>query len=107
MMEQTTTVKLQWLLQSYENGYRDDVIDLVVDKLVDDRLNQIETVVQELQEHLDAYEQQYNMPTAEFLTRYEAGKLGDDADYFEWSSLYKLQHQEQAQLHEIKPSYTA
>ena len=106
-MEQTTTVKLQWLLQSYENGYRDDVIDLVVDKLVDGRLNQIEAAVQELQEHLDAYEQQYNMPTSEFLTRYEAGELGDGMDYFEWSSLYKLKHQEQAQLHEMESSYTA
>ena len=104
-MEQTTTVKLQWLLQSYENGYRDDVIDLVVDKLVDGRLNQMEVVIQELQEYLDAYEQQYNMPTSEFLTQYEAGQLGDDANYFEWSSLYKLQHQEQAQLHEMKSAY--
>lgn len=104
-MEQTTAGKLQWLLQSYENGYRDDVIDLVVDKLVDSRLNQMEVVIQELQEHLDAYEQQYNMPTSEFLTQYNAGKLGDDANYFEWSSLYKLQHQEQEQLHELKSTY--
>ncbi len=106
-MEQTTTVKLQWLLQSYENGYRDDVIDLVVDKLVDGRMNQMEVVIQELQGHLDAYEQQYDMPTSKFLTEYEAGKLGDDANYFEWSSLYKLQHQEQAQLRQLKSSHTA
>lgn len=31
-----------------------------------------------------AFESRHNMSSAEFLTRFDAGELGDDATYFDW-----------------------
>ncbi len=38
---------------------------------------------------LIAYEQRYQMSSAEFFTRYQEGKLGDSADFVEWAGDYQ------------------
>ena len=35
-------------------------------------------------ERCRAFEQVYGMPSDEFMRRFEAGELGDDAVYFDW-----------------------
>lgn len=39
---------------------------------------------------LQEFEQKYQLSTKTFLKRFEAGKLGDEADYFEWYAFTKL-----------------
>ena len=46
--------------------------------------------VVELQNRLRAFEQEYRLTTEEFYRRYEAGQLGDSADFMEWSSFYDM-----------------
>ena len=36
------------------------------------------------------FERKYRLTTAAFLKRFEAGEIGDDADYFDWYSFAKL-----------------
>lgn len=36
------------------------------------------------------FEQRYNLSTRAFLKKFEAGELGDDADYFDWYGFAKL-----------------
>lgn len=38
---------------------------------------------------LTAYEHRYQMGSAEFFGRYQAGKLGDTADFVEWAGDYQ------------------
>jgi len=38
---------------------------------------------------LIAYEQRYQMSSAEFFTRYQEGKLEDSADFVEWAGDYQ------------------
>lgn len=38
---------------------------------------------------LVAPEQRYQMSSAEFFARYQAGKLGDSADFVEWAGDYQ------------------
>lgn len=38
---------------------------------------------------LIAYEQRYQMSSAEFFTRFQEGKLGDSADFVEWAGDYQ------------------
>jgi hypothetical protein len=36
------------------------------------------------------FEQKYHLTTHTFLKKFEAGQMGDDADYFDWYSFAKL-----------------
>lgn len=36
------------------------------------------------------FEQKYNLSTRAFLKKFEAGEIGDDADYFDWYGFAKL-----------------
>lgn len=36
------------------------------------------------------FEQKYNLSTRAFLKKFEAGQIGDDADYFDWYAFAKL-----------------
>lgn len=36
------------------------------------------------------FEQKYNLSTRTFLKKFEAGEIGDDADYFDWYAFTKL-----------------
>ncbi len=39
---------------------------------------------------LNKFEQKYHLNTNTFLKRFEAGQIGDDADYFDWYAFTKL-----------------
>lgn len=39
---------------------------------------------------LDDFEVKYRMETKDFLVRFEAGQLGDEADFFEWYAFARL-----------------
>lgn len=47
---------------------------------------------------LKDFEKKYNLSTSVFLKKFEAGRLGDDADYFDWYAFAKLFHQWQDTL---------
>jgi len=36
------------------------------------------------------FEQKYNLSTRAFFKKFEAGEIGDDADYFDWYAFAKL-----------------
>jgi len=36
------------------------------------------------------FEQKYHLTTRAFLKKFEAGKLGDEADYFDWCAFAQL-----------------
>ncbi|MBI5893125.1 MAG: hypothetical protein HZB79_05660 [Deltaproteobacteria bacterium] len=39
---------------------------------------------------LKEFEQKYHLSTQTFLKRFEAGRMGDEADYFDWYAFAKL-----------------
>ena len=43
-----------------------------------------------MENDLKTFEKKYNMETKKFFKYFEAGKLGDDIDFVEWSSFYKI-----------------
>ena len=57
--------------------------------LMQDRSAQAE-LVGDVGQHLRAYEGQYQMPSDEFYRRFQAGELGDSADFFEWNTYYEM-----------------
>jgi hypothetical protein len=47
---------------------------------------------------LVAYEQRYQMSSADFYTRYQRGEMGDSADIVEWAGDYQHYLQLKAEL---------
>lgn len=44
----------------------------------------------DLDARLRAFEAHFHMPSDEFYRRYEAGELGDSAEFMEWASFYDM-----------------
>jgi hypothetical protein len=49
-------------------------------------------------ERLSAFERRYGMASEGFATKFNAGELGDDADWFEWQYLLDAYHETLRQL---------
>ncbi len=67
--------------------------------------NSLEFNVKRYRDQLDKFEEQFNMTSKEFLKQFKTGKLGDDAQWFEWE--YFLEVYEDSlrlvnQINEIK-----
>jgi hypothetical protein len=86
----TTLGRLRVLERLYAQGYTDEVVDLTVRKLLEHQVQKDEAQLADLSADLARFEQRYGMTSADFFTRYQAGQMGDDADVFEWNSLYKM-----------------
>lgn len=65
-------------------------LDLILDKLIDVTLSQHRQRLDRYRRDLSTFETRYGMDSATFYRRFEAGDLGDDMDYFEWSGLWEL-----------------
>ena len=94
-----TLDKLRSLEQLYRQGYRTEVIDRTVDKLLAMEMEQADKELRDLGARLSRYEQQYNMTSSEFYRRFRAGELGDEMDFVEWSVFYDMH---QATLRRLK-----
>ena len=52
----------------------------------------------QLQADLSEFEQRYQLSSAEFYRRYQAGQTDDRMDYVEWASLVQMRDKLQQQL---------
>ena len=93
-----TSEPLQILDLLYRYGYRSNLIDRSLNKIIElERANNLKQA-SELQTKLQTYELQYQMPSDIFYQRFSEGSLGDDIDYFEWSVFYELWQSVQERL---------
>jgi len=85
-----TLDKLRSLEQLYRQGFRSDVIDRTLDKLLAAEAERVLAERRDLEARLSAYEKQFNMSSQEFYRRFRAGELGDEMDFVEWSVFYEM-----------------
>jgi len=85
-----TLTKLRHLESLYCQGYQSDVVDRTLDKIITLEQAQARRELSELEVSLAAFEQRYQMSSAQFQQCFHAGQLGDDADFFEWSALHDM-----------------
>ncbi len=85
-----TLNKLRILETLFQQGYRSDFLDRTLDKIIALERADIHQELTELQARLTAFEQQYQISSADFYRRFHKGELGDDADFFEWSAFYDM-----------------
>jgi hypothetical protein len=53
--------------------------------------------IKELEHRLKKFEEEYQMPSAHFHQRFQAGELGDSIDFFEWNTYYEMLNAAQVQ----------
>lgn len=94
----STLDKLYRIETVYRQGFQSELIERALDKLLEQEEARAERVMAELQQRLRTFEQQYQLATEEFYRQYEAGQLGDSADFMEWSAFYDMWRSSQQYL---------
>jgi len=65
-----------------------------------------ETVLRDLERDLADLEQQYQMSSEVFYQRWQAGQLGDAADFMDWNALYQMACQVRDRLNVLRDEST-
>ncbi|MDM8552372.1 hypothetical protein QUF72_19965 [Desulfobacterales bacterium HSG2] len=87
---ETTIERLRYLEAVYRQGYRSDLIDQGVDKIIAMEIASAQADLTDLQARLGAFERHYQMKSEMFYRHFRSGELGDDPDFVEWSSFYEM-----------------
>ncbi len=85
-----TINRLQHLEGFYRQGYRSDIIDRSLDKIISLEKTAAQRDEQDLQAKLRKFEAKYELTTEEFYSRFRKGELGDAMDFVEWSVYYEM-----------------
>ena len=85
-----TLDKLHHLESLYQRGYQSEMIDRSLDKIMALEYAAAQRELTDLQQRLQRFETQYQLTSAEFHTKFQAGELGDSADFVEWSAFYDM-----------------
>lgn len=83
--------------------YGDEVaLDRVLGKLLESVLSDYRLRLQRYEQALEEFETRYEMDSETFYHRFEAGELGDDMDFFEWSGLFELRQDIQIKIERLE-----
>lgn len=77
-----------------------------VDRMLDKLLHVVHDQYREKLDHynrlLGDLEARHQLDSAEFQRKFQAGELGDDMDYFEWSGLLEMREQVSRKLQQLE-----
>lgn len=82
--------RLAQLIRIYESGQVSELMDRTLDKLFSVEAAEAQKDVEELRADLLRFEERFGMTSEDFYTRFEAGEIGDDADFIEWASFFDM-----------------
>jgi hypothetical protein len=82
-------------------AHDDEPTRRMLDKVIDFLLEKDRKKLAKFREELAAFEQQYNMSTAEFQQGFDSGKLGDAPQWFEWDGLAAIAASLEAKLNAV------
>lgn len=94
----TKDSRLQRLIRIYETGQNSELMDHVLDKVFAQEAADTQAAIARLDADIQNYENRYGMASDEFDSQFHAGKLGDQMDFIEWSSLILMRSHLQERL---------
>jgi hypothetical protein len=77
-------------LEALEAAGVEALVDQTLSKLILSEMDRLQATQKRLRVDLARFEQSYGMSSSECAQKFEAGRLGDAADLFEWTSLYHI-----------------
>ena len=90
--------RLLTLAHLYEQDEASELMDRTLDKLLHDEADRCRQELNELQNDLKAFEEQYELSSEEFYQRFQAGETDDRMDFIEWASFYQMADSHCSQL---------
>ncbi len=103
----TTAQRLSTLAQLYQQGQSSQLMDRTLDKLLAYEAEQARLQLEAFDVDLATFERQYDMTSAEFFRRYQAGHTDDRMDYVEWASLIRMRQNLMQRLQSLTGEYAA
>ena len=91
--------KLEALKETFSDNLE---LGHVLTKLLSVVINQYQLRLDRYARDLRDFEERYGMDTLTFHERFDAGKMGDSADFFEWDGLYDLQRDLTEKIHRLE-----
>ena len=85
-----TLTKVKNLEKFIEKHGDDQFISQSISKMLDYKIKHYEAEIKRLDKGLMAFERTYGMKSPVFFKKFSEGKLGDDMDFIEWSSLFQM-----------------
>lgn len=86
-----TISKLKSFEALFRQGYKSQVIDQTLNKLVGLELAKAKRELNEIETRISDFETKYNMQSEDFAQRFHAGSLSDSAEFMEWISFIDMQ----------------
>ncbi|MCJ7548839.1 MAG: hypothetical protein MUQ30_04060 [Anaerolineae bacterium] len=86
----TPVTTLRNLQHLYGQGFRDEVTDTALQKVVNSQIARDQITLRDLERDLAELEAQYAMPSETFHSRWLAGELDDSADFMDWHVLCEM-----------------
>lgn len=90
-MEQTLT-KVKNLEKFIKKYGEDAVISQTITKMLDYKIRQYDEDIKKMNREISRFERKYRKESSVFINAFEKGDLGDNMDFVEWASLYKMRN---------------
>ena len=68
----------------------DELITSSISKMMDYKLMKYEEQIKKLDKELKQFERSYKMESSSFIKEFTSGRQGDEMDFVEWASLYRM-----------------
>lgn len=86
-----TISKLKSFEALFRQGYKSQVIDQALNKLVGLEMAKTKRELNEIEARISDFEIKYNMQSQDFIEKFHAGSVDDSADFMEWISFTDMQ----------------
>ncbi|HHT9125645.1 MAG TPA: hypothetical protein ACFYD6_07475 [Candidatus Brocadiia bacterium] len=70
----------------------DPFFSQTISKMLDYRIQKYDEEIKKLSRELKKFEHKYKKTSSAFFNEFQEGRLGDDMDFVEWSSLYQIRN---------------
>ncbi len=87
-----TLLKVKNLEKFIEKHGEDTFISQSISKMLDYKIAKYEEKIKRFNKELKVFERAYGMKSSVFFKKFSEGKMGDDMDFIEWSSVYQMRN---------------
>jgi hypothetical protein len=86
---QTTAAASKKMIDALISIGAGKIVENALSKVISFQLAKYRNNIDQINRELEKFETSYKMSSEQFYRKFEAGELGDEEDFFEWSSLFE------------------
>ncbi len=85
-----TLLKVKKLEKFIEKYGEDSFVSQSISKMLDYKIKEYDEEIKRLNKELRMFERTYGMKSSVFYRKFSEGRVGDNMDFVEWSSIYQM-----------------